>query len=311
MNARWQSVLLGLGGGFLYGLISYFIFQYNGSVMLLSFLIGVPFVVGVVCALLTSQPFSFSITNAVIAITLIALTTLIFQFEAIICWIILAPIAYAMALLGVSLVYAFRRFWAKPSVLFGLVLLPFITLPLEKHSTSPTSYHVTSNSLVIEANAATVWEAIKSVPAIEAREYKAGWSHRLGLPRPISATLEGQGVGAVRRATFSSGLVFLERINSWQVNESLAFVIEAQGTGSERAAFALGPEMGGPLIDVLSGRYVIEPLSDTRVILYLSSTQRVSSNLNAYALWWVNAIMGDLQRSILEVIKQRCEVPVS
>jgi hypothetical protein len=56
----------------------------------------------------------------------------------------------------------------------------------------------------------------------------------------------------------------------------------------------------------LSGRYLIEPL-ESGVLLHLSSTQRLSSKLNPYAAFWVNAVMSDLQQTILKVIKKRTE----
>jgi hypothetical protein len=52
----------------------------------------------------------------------------------------------------------------------------------------------------------------------------------------------------------------------------------------------------------------VEPLSHGQTRLRLTSHHRLSTRFNAYAAWWSEKIMNQIQGSILEVIKQRCEI---
>ena len=60
---------------------------------------------------------------------------------------------------------------------------------------------------------------------------------------------------------------------------------------------------------MLDGRYEIEPVSERRVILHLSSTHRLTTRFNWYAGLWTEPIMSELQRVILEVVKARSQLP--
>jgi hypothetical protein len=65
--------------------------------------------------------------------------------------------------------------------------------------------------------------------------------------------------------------------------------------------------VGGPFFDVLRGEYVLEPLPNGGTRLHLSSQHRVSTDFNWYAHLWTDAVMADLQATILHVIKDRAE----
>jgi len=58
---------------------------------------------------------------------------------------------------------------------------------------------------------------------------------------------------------------------------------------------------------VLNGTYWIEPLGGGRVMLHLSSDQRLSTRFNFYSHLWTEALMANLQNYILRIIKARCE----
>jgi len=296
--------------GAILGLLYYFSFARLGEIFSIAFLFIVPFSMGVIASLLTpkEKPQRESYFNAVLAIFIVFIITVVSFFEGIVCWIILAPIALASALIGVLISNLFKgRGRTQVQLLSVLIFLPMAVLPIESQFSDATIYQTTHNSITIQASADTVWNAIKSVPEIQESEYRTSWTHRLGFPRPLAATLSHEGVGGVRTAGFSSGLSFLEEVTDWQPNKTLAFHIVAQGEAEDRIAFPLGPEIGGRFVDVESGRYTIEVIDESTVVLHLVSTQRLTSKLNAYAGFWVNAVMSDLQGTILEVIKLRCE----
>lgn len=308
----WLIALIAVLSGAGYGVINYFVFRNLGGLMAPSFLFLVPLVVGLVAALLTppEKPLK-SYQNAALSILLIAIITTAWQYESLFCWIILAPIALVAAGLGAFIVNLIRN-WSRPKAraLFVFIFLPFVAFNFEFGLPERTVFQTTHSSILIQAPAAVVWQEIKSVPTISATEYKDSWTHRLGLPRPLDATLSYEGIGGVRIAGFSNGLSFFEEITDWQPKKTIAFSIKAQGSEKERLAFALGPAIGGHFVDVVSGRYTIEEISAEQSLLHLTSTQRLTSKLNAYAGFWVNAVMADLQNTILEVMKRRSEKEV-
>jgi hypothetical protein len=65
--------------------------------------------------------------------------------------------------------------------------------------------------------------------------------------------------------------------------------------------------VGGDFFDVLRGEYTLEPLPHGTTRLHLESQHRVSTDFNWYAHLWTDAIMADLQNTILLVVKNRCE----
>ena len=313
-NNPFYIAIISIFAAALLGLLYYGIFARLGEIFSIAFLLFVPLSMGIIAALMNSKDNpQRAYSAATLAIVLVFIVTVIAMVEGFICWIILAPIALAAAFIGVFLVNIFKNGRSgHVHLLYTLVFLPLAVLPVESQLPDATIYQTTHNSIVIQASAETVWNAIKSVPTIQQSEYKTSWTHRLGFPRPLAATLSYEGVGGVRTAGFTSGLSFLEEVTDWQPNKTLAFSIVAQGEGEERIAFPLGPEIGGRFVDVESGRYTIETImndnGDEAVVLHLVSTQRLSSKLNAYAGFWVNAVMADLQGTILEVIKKRSEV---
>ena len=84
-------------------------------------------------------------------------------------------------------------------------------------------YEVAS-SVVIDAAPEQVWEHVVGFSTLPA---PPDWYFRLGIAYPVRATIEGSGVGAVRRCEFSTG-AFVEPITVWNEPRRLAFDVESQ-----------------------------------------------------------------------------------
>lgn len=225
--------------------------------------------------------------------------------EGTICLAIAAPLFFAMGSLG-GLVMALvqRRRRAKDSAIVA-ALLPLAWGGVEERVACPREEYRVENVLEIAAPPAVVWRHVASVEAIAPDELPWSFSHVIGLPRPIEATLSAPGVGGVRRASFERGLVFAETVTEWQPERTIAFAIVAEQAPAE--ALDEHVVVGGRYFDVLDGRYTLEDLGDGRTRVRLTSTHRLSTNLNGYAGVWTRAIMWDLQRVILRVVAERCE----
>lgn len=111
----------------------------------------------------------------------------------------------------------------------------------------------------------------------------------------------------MRHASFERGLVFIETVTDWQPEQLLAFTIKADTAHIPPTTLDRHVTIGGPYFDVLTGEYRIERHGGGDVVLHLTSRERLSTHFNVYASSWSDAVMGRIQSSILQVIKQRCE----
>ena len=148
------------------------------------------------------------------------------------------------------------------------------------------------------------------MPRIAPEELPFSWSHRIGFPSPLEATLSFEGVGGVRHATFEGGVLFIENVDTWEPERRIAFSIHAQTDLIPPTTLDEHVRVGGPFFDVLRGEYTIEPLTNGATRLHLASRHRISTDFNWYARFWTDAVRGDLQDTILSVIQKRCETEV-
>ncbi len=234
--------------------------------------------------------------------------TALFALEGSICIVMLTPLAMLLSSVGGSLGgLAARRFRGRDRTVACLAVLPFLLAPAETWLHPPTAIHTVEDTVLIHASPATVWQNIQSVPPIAPSELKPTWTHAIGFPRPIAAELSHPGVGGVRTASFEHGLVFYETVTDWQPLHQLSFTIKADTAHIPPTTLDEHVTIGGPYFDVLDGTYRIEPRADGTVLLRLTSHQRLTTDINSYASLWTDAVMGNLQSSILQVIQQRCE----
>ena len=184
--------------------------------------------------------------------------------------------------------------------------LPLLTAPWEKHTFYRLELREVENTIDIQASPEVIWRNTERVPAIRSDDLAATWSHRIGFPDPIEATLSHEGVGGVRNATFERGLSFLETVDLWEPEHRLGFTIAAQPVPPTTLDEHV--RIGGPYFDVLRGEYRLEPLGQGGTRLHHSSRHRISTDFNWYAHLWTDGVMSDLQQRILQVIQKRCEM---
>ncbi len=321
---RRQLNWLGCGLGVGYGLCMRLVFGLGQAgeafgVMTSSFIYGVPFALGFVTVWFGEYRAGYGWARRVLApwhASLICLgCCLAFAWEGLICVVLWLPLVLVLSSLGGLTAGALRGVFptdrGQVRCLALAALVPFLGALPESRWPSPTELREVHNHLEIRAAPATVWREIRSVPRIREEEHAFAWVHFLGFPRPVEAVLEGEGVGAVRQARFERGVRFVERITEWQENRRLSFGIQADTAHIPPATFDEHVTIGGPYFDVLEGTYRIEELGPDRVVLHLSSRQRLSTRFNAYSHLWTEALMSDLQAYILRIIRNRCERPTA
>jgi hypothetical protein len=222
-----------------------------------------------------------------------------------------APLAMILAsvggLLGGLAGHLIRSNRARRVTMACVLVLPLVTSPWEKQVLYQNQEREVENVVDIAAPPELIWRNIERVRAIRPDELPTSWSRRIGFPDPVEATLSHEGVGGVRNATFAGGLYFLETVDVWEPRHKLGFTIAAQTDLIPPTTLDEHVRVGGPYFDVLRGEYRLEPIGNGTTRLHLSSRHRISTDFNWYAHLWTDAVMSDLQKRILFVIRQRCE----
>lgn len=289
-----------------------------GGVMSVTYLFVVPAVVGFLTILLwprdSSEPKRLSWTQWIFypwgTVALLMAAAMATMLEGAICIIVWSPIALALSSVGGIIAGLTRKEEDPPRnrsyVLVTVAILPVVLAPLEQQLTPSSTVSIAETEIVIDAPAEVIWENIREVPAIAPEELEKTFVHSIGFPRPIEARLEGEGVGAVRYATFEGDVLFIETVTDWEPLKRLSFTIDPSAD-IPPTTFDEHVVVGGEYFDVLSGAYSLERIGEDRYILHLSSTSRLSTRFNWYTALWTDFFMSDIQDAILEVIKHRCE----
>lgn len=318
--SRKQLVWIGCALGAAYGVVARVVFGLHKTggifdVMSSSFIIGVPIALGFVTVWFGEYREKYGWARRVLtpwAASVACLgCALALAWEGIVCVIIWLPMVLLFSSFGgllaglLRLVFPSNR--SKNYCVAVVALTPFLAAPLESLRTTAAEVRSVHTSVEISASPAVVWQEIRTVPKIADSEHSFSVSHWIGFPRPVEALLEGHGVGAVRYARFEGDVLFVERITEWDEPKRLSFAIQADTQNIPPTTFDEHVTIGGPYFDVLRGTYVIEPLPSGRVLLHLSSDQRLSTRFNFYSHLWTEWLMADLQNYILHIIKNRCE----
>lgn len=289
--------------------------QAGGPILMsFAFLFLGPFIAGVitVAQATSKEPWPVGIwiiapwipvfTNILLAISV--------RWEGLICVIFILPPAIISSSLGGIAAGWLQRYWhnrAARGSLYCLAALPLILAIVETRLQQPLQTRIVDTSIVIHAPANVVWQNIERVRAIAPSELRHSWANTIGFPRPVEATLSHEGIGGVRNASFERGLTFTETITDWVPNQRIGFTIQADTAAIPSTTLDEHVTVGGRFFDVLTGEYDLQPLANGDTLLHLSSRERLSTDFNAYAAMWSDAVMRDMQSNILHVIRNRCE----
>jgi len=312
----WLSVLAGAALGCIYRLI--FDVQWwrgwSASVMTVGFLLLVPFSMGYVAVehYLRRTPAEelrpgYWLALPWLSVLITMVVAVVVKWEGLICLIFAVPVMLIMSLLGgvLAMVMA-RRLRHRAAGRLSACALPLLVILMESHIPSPWTIRTVETDTLIHAPAGVIWDNIKSVRAIAPAELPGSWVTRIGFPKPVAATLSHAGVGGVRKASFTGGVLFTETVTRWEPESDLEFSIRANTNSIPPTTLDEHVRIGGTFFDVLDGEYRLEPRADG-VWLRLISRERLSTHFNPYAGVWTDAVMRSIQNEILEVIRDRCE----
>ena len=310
-----RSVLYSALAGFAYGLFCRLAFTFKWAqnvfgVMTIGFLMGMPLAVGFISVFLAVRAGRKGAATwlglPVLTTLALVLSSFVLFWEGIICMTMLLPVALAMSIVGGALGGVCAQRFGKTPMLC-VAILPFVVAAGEQWAGPAYEVREVATSIAIQAPRATVWREIERVAPIGVKEQRFSWSQKIGFPRPIEATLSGEGVGAVRHATFAGGVLFIETVTLWEPERRLGFDIRADTVNIPPHTLDEHVTIGGRYFDALHGEYRIEERPDGGIVLHLASRHRLSTTFNFYARLWTDAVMRDIQENILYVIRNRCE----
>lgn len=323
MSKQAKLYITGIALGAVYGLAVRGLIQFKPGfqwslsllwVMSIAFIIVLPFSMGYLTVAIRAREgapsYGVRIFLPWAAVLMALLGCELVGWEGSICIIMIAPIALLFGSIGGLLAGAMVRPLQPRIATASMVIvaiLPFLVGSAE-HRLAPThDIRSVESDVDIHASPEIVWTNIERVRRIDASELPRAWNRSVGFPRPIEATLSHEGVGGVRHATFAGNVLFIETIDEWQPQQRLGFSIRADTNSIPPTTLDEHVTVGGPYFDVLHGEYILEPENTGLVRLRLISRHQVSTDFNWYARLWTDAVMRDVQRSILYVIKNRCE----
>ncbi len=315
----WLSAIAGAILGCIYRLLFVFNWANKGSfpfplIMTIGFLAIVPLCIGYVAvdnylrkAPIESIRWFNWITLPWLSVLITMAVSLIVKWEGYICLVFAAPIMFVFSTIGgLAARVIWGRFKRQTPGTLSAIVFPLVFILLEAHVQSALEVRTVETDILIHAPATVVWDNIKSVREIHPSELHQSWVARIGFPKPVAATLSHEGLGGVRQASFTGGLVFTETVNRWEPASDLRFSIHANTESIPKSTLDEHVTIGGAFFDVLDGEYRLEPRPDG-TLLRLMSHERLSTHFNPYAGVWTDAVMRSIQNQILQVIRKRCE----
>lgn len=290
------------------------LFQRFTAVMSLSFLVGVPFVMGYLTVALSErakiESVSFCLFEPWIPVLIFMGITIVFKVEGAACWIMVLPIFFIVSSVGGIVARAVRKSHKnKENKMQGamVLFLPLLLTPLEKLLPNGCVRYEAYTVEDIHASPRTIWSHVLRVRLIGKEEDHGYLTRFLGFPRPLEAELNYAGVGGSRQAVFSKGLVFQETVREYEDLQHMGFTISVDPNAIPPATMDKHVVIGGAYFNVLDGSYILQRIDDSTCRLHLRSHFTLQTTFNAYASWWAGLIMKDIQNNILGILKTRCE----
>lgn len=187
-----------------------------------------PFITGLATAIVTrgKEVLFASLWIGAIGCTV---ALIIIGIEGLVCVLMSTPVIALSLAIGALAGVLVRQFLlsmgAKHLVLLlAIAVLPFFLIAadkIEEPSRKTPRAETITNTLITDAPRELVWNQLKTFDRIEGTK---GLLMRIGLPVPVSCTMSGEGVGAIRTCYFEKGQI-AERVTEWNPPNSMKLEI--------------------------------------------------------------------------------------
>ncbi len=235
---------------------------------------------------------------------LLSVTLLAFAIEGLICLLMSAPLAILFSWAGSVLGYKLAI--RSPENASKSMLILFLLIPvsgfLEKQIEPELNQVVTS--IEIKSSPEKVWPHVIEFPQLDEPEellFKAGIAY------PISARIDGSGVGAVRHCHFTTGS-FVEPITIWDEPKLLKFDVIEQPEPMKELSFwdVNAPHLHDYFVSK-EGQFKLKKLPNGNTLL--EGTTWYYHNIQPAFYWrlWSNHIIHKIHERVLAHIKENVE----
>lgn len=282
-----------------------------GGLFTVTFVGVLPFVMGAIPMLVASEK---QLKSKLYRAGAPALSVLVFillcfltKTEDLLCILIISiPFVVSAMVGGLITGYVVRRIRKNKGTLYAVVLLPLATGWVGARTENGQIVETVRNEVIIAAGAQQIWPNVVRVAEIQDNEYDAGILNTAGIPRPVYATLDKDGLGGRRVGHFTDGMVLEEVVTEWVPGKRVAFTINIPPQGENVSIFRKHV-LGSGHVRFVDAAYTLEPLGGGRTKLTLASTYELQSEVNNYGRLWGQILLSDFQNRLLAVITQRCE----
>jgi len=275
--------------------------------------VGTPFCMGFLSASLYAWKEPRTIGQCLNISVLTCLTAggvlLAFAFEGIICILMAAPLALALAALGAMAAFYIQPHRLKPVSATAMLLLfaifPSVAVRTESKMPKQAGEFLVTSSIEVNAPPEVVWRNVVTFAQLpEPHELL----FKSGIAYPIRAEIHGTGVGAVRYCVFSTG-PFVEPITVWDEPHLLEFSVSQ--IPSPMQELSPYPGLHPPHLDGFfaskKGHFVLTALPGGRT--RLTGETWYSHNLWPETYWavWSDEIIHRIHLRVLNHVKELSE----
>jgi hypothetical protein len=232
-----------------------------------------------------------------------------FAVEGAVCLVMASPllavIGFVSAVIGHGVAGSLPRYALAGQGASALALLPLSFAAERAAPTGDAQAAPIESAIEVDAPPDVVWKRVVAFPPLDP---PTEWIFRAGVAAPLRATIEGQGVGAVRRCEFTTG-TFVEPIDTWTEGRELAFRVASEPDPMREWTPWPGPRP--PHLDrglhSTRGQFLLEPLPGGRARLVGRTWYAVNMAPAAYWRLWGDAMIHTIHMRVLRHIAKLAE----
>jgi hypothetical protein len=236
-----------------------------------------------------------------------------FAIEGLGCLVMVVPLIIFPVAFGAFMGYAIGAALIQtkddhPTLTVGaavILVLP-LTLTAERLAPVPEAPALPVESeILVDAPPEVVWRHVVAFPPLPPPTEAL---FRAGIAAPVSATIDGDGTGAVRRCEFTTG-TFVEPIEVWRPGRELTFSVRSQPDPMREWTFRPGPRP--PHLDgylqTTRGQFLLEPAGEGRTRLVGRTWYRTHMSPEAYWRLWADPIIHAIHMRVLRHVAALAE----
>jgi len=307
MKSKTIIILLTVAIVFAIGFISIYVFDDYGWTLF----VFLPFLIGFLPSyfanrkleLTKKQAYALSFSSLFILLA----GLLVFGVKGMIFITMTLPILALIVWISAYFGYIINKRKSRLSRAHLTIILSFYSLSFLSfdYINEPESLTPVTTSIIINAPIEVVWDNVvrfDTVPKSDDFVFKAGIAY------PINATLEGSGVGAVRKVNFTTGK-FVESITLWDKPDLLQFSITSNTAGLREwnPFWDIRTSHEKNYYNSCKGEFKLERTSNNVTLLEETTWYKVDVYPQIYWKIWANTIIQKIHFRVLEHIKSESE----